>query len=400
VVGLSLFLVVAVAVVVWLSRQDTTYHAPLDRHPSRQADPAAAGRLLARLVAAVRHGDVAAGGRLASTPAVAHDLRAVVADARALHVADFSLRYVDQAGGVSAAGGWAADVATTWRFAGFDPRSEHLELRVRFARSTGGLRVAGIGGGDRRSPLWLTGPVEVRRADDAMVVVAGTAATADRYAGLAGRAVAQVRRVLPGWRGGLVVEVPRSEAGLDAALGAHQGDYGGIAAVTTTVDGSASRRSPSHVFVNPPVFDPLGPRGAQVVITHEATHVATDAANTTAPTWLVEGFADYVALSAQRLPLATSASRIIALVRRHGVPRRLPTDAQFAPGSAHLEARYESAWLACRLLADDAGRRALVGFYRAVDAGGAPATELRRYAGLGWTAFVRQWRMLLSDLPS
>jgi hypothetical protein len=233
-----------------------------------------------------------------------------------------------------------------------------------------------------------------------MVLVAGTPARADEFAALARRAVPQVRRVLPGWRGGLVVEVPASQDALDAALGAARGAYAGIAAVTTTVDGSRSRRSPSHVFVNPQVFGPLRARGAQVVITHEATHIATDAANSTAPTWLVEGFADYVALRSQPLPLATTAATISSFVRRHGVPRTLPSDTDFAAGSPHLEARYESAWLACRMLADDAGTPALVGLYRAVDEGASVATALRRYVGLTPAAFVRQWRGVLSHLPA
>jgi hypothetical protein len=315
-------------------------------------------------------------------------------------VTDFSLRYVDSSGAVAPDGAWAADVATTWRLAGFDDRAEHLEVRFRFAPVAGRLRIAGIGGGPRRTPLWLSGPLQVRRGARSMVLVDGSAARADAVAVLARRAVPQVRRVLPGWPGGLVVEVPGSEAALDAALGARPGDYAGIAAVTTTVDGSRSRRAPAHVFVNPQVFDPLRPTGAQVVITHEATHVATDAATTPAPLWLVEGFADYVALRAARLPVTTTAARIIALVRRDGPPRHLPGPTQFAAGADHLEARYESAWLACRLLADRGGTRALVGFYRAMDQGGRLAPELRRWFALTPAELVRDWRSVLSHLPA
>jgi hypothetical protein len=400
VVGLSLFLVAAIGVLVWLTKHDSTYHAPLDKHPAPHADAPAASRLLDALRSAVRHRDAAAGAALGSSTSERRDLGGVVRNAGALHVTAFSLRYVDQIGAVTAGGTWSADVATAWRFAGFDRRTEHLETRVSFAPAAGRLRIAGIGGGGRRSPLWLRGPVQVRRSAHSMVLVAGSAARADRFAALARHAVPQVRSVLPQWPGGLVLEVPASQNALDAVLGAHRGSYDGIAAVTTTADGSRSRRSPSHVFVNPEVFDPLAPQGAQVVITHEATHVATDAANSTAPTWLVEGFADYVALSAQRLPLATTAAHIAALVRHDGVPRHLPTQAQFAVGASHLEARYESAWLACRLLSTDAGQDALVRFYYAMDGGGSFGIELRRYAGIGPAAFVRQWRGVLSHLGS
>jgi hypothetical protein len=401
VVGLSLFLAVVVGLGLWLTRQDSTYHAPLrGPAPAAQADTAAATRLLDLLRSAVRRRDPAAGAALGATSAERADLRSVVRNAQALHLTAFSLRYVDAMGAVAAGRPWAAVVATTWRFAGFDRRPEQLEVRVRFVRRGGRLRIAGIGGGARRSPLWLSGPLQVRRSARSMVLVAGSPARADAMASLARRAVPQVRRVLPGWSGGLVVEVPASQNALEAELGADRGQYAGIAAVTTTVDGSRSRRSASHVFVNPQVFDPLRPHGAQVVITHETTHVATDAANSPAPIWLVEGFADYVALRAQRLPVTTTASRITALVRREGVPRALPTTAQFAAGAPHLEARYESAWLACRLLAQDGGTDSLVAFYRAMDVGGRLGPELRRHFGFGPTAFVRQWRTLLSHLPS
>jgi hypothetical protein len=400
VVGLSLFLVLAVGLVVWLTHQDSTYHAPLDGRPSTGVDQPGATSLLDDLQAAVRRRDVAAGSRLGATPAERTDLGGVVRNARAAHVAAFSLRYVDSSGAVAPDGTWAADVATTWRFAAFDRRTEHLEVRVRFAPTQGRLRIAGIGGGGRRTPLWLTGPLQVRRSAHSMVLVDGSPAQADTFAALARRAVPQVRRVLPAWPGGLVVEVPASQDALDATLGAHQGDYQGIAAVTTTVDGSRSRNSPSHVFVNPDVFDPLRPRGAQVVITHEATHVATDAATTPAPIWLVEGFADFVALSSQRLPVTTTAARIIALVRRDGAPRHLPGRQAFAPGAPHLEARYESAWLACRLLAREGGTAALVGFYHAMDQGGRLGPELRRWFGLTPAAFTGQWRTALSHLPA
>jgi hypothetical protein len=400
VVGLSLFLVLGVGVVVWLDTRDSTYHAPLDGRPAPGADLTRATALLSDLESAVRRHDGAAAARLAATPRARTSLAGVARNARALHVADFSLRYVASAGAVTPSGAWSAAVATTWRFAGFDRRLERVEVRVRFAPADGRLRIAAIGGGDRRSPLWLSGPVQVRRTPLSMVLVDGDAARADAVAALANRAVPQVRRVLPDWRGGLVVEVPASQPGLEEALGAAHGQYDGIAAVTTSVDGSQARQAPNHVFVNPRIFLPLKPRGAQVVVTHEATHVATRASTSNAPIWLVEGFADYVALRSQRLPVSTTAARIIALVRRTGAPSHLPTSPDFDPGAPHLEAQYEASWLACRLLAQDGGQADLVAFYDAVDAGGSLPRELRRYFGFGPAAFTRQWRTLLSHLPA
>src|SRR4029079_7699719 len=91
------------------------------------------------------------------------DLRGVVHNARTARVTDFSLRYVDSSGAVAPDGAWAADVATSWRRAGCDDRAEHLEVRFRFAPVAGRLRIAGIGGGHRRTPVWVSGPLPAGR---------------------------------------------------------------------------------------------------------------------------------------------------------------------------------------------------------------------------------------------
>src|SRR6478672_6502490 len=167
----------------------------------------------------------------------------------------------------------------------------------------------------------------------------------------------------------LVVEVPRTAGLLRATLAAQPGEYAQIAAVTTSADGSVTPRTPIHIFVNPAVFSGLEARGSQVVMSHEAVHVATDAANSVLPLWLVEGFADYVALRDVRLPLSTTAGQILPRVRQHGAPRHLPGPAEFDTTQTHLGASYEAAWLACRLLAQRYGQGRLVAFYRALSGG-------------------------------
>ena len=81
-------------------------------------------------------------------------------------------------------------------------------------------------------------------------------------------------------------------------------------------------------------------------MSHEATHVATGAWDSRTPLWLLEGFADYVALRDVDLPVQKSAAQIIAAVRRDGAPRELPDAAAFGARTPHLGATYESAWLA------------------------------------------------------
>ena len=176
------------------------------------------------------------------------------------------------------------------------------------------------------------------------------------------------------------------------------GTYDQIAAVTTSADGSTAPDSPVHIFVNPDVFGTLRPTGAQVVMSHEATHVATDAWDARMPLWLLEGFADYVALRDVDLPVSRSAAQIIAEVRKDGPPRHLPGAGEFGTRTPNLGATYESAWLICRLLAERGGEPALVSFYRAVDAGQSVGAALEASFGLSTAELTEEWRSLLSGL--
>ena len=168
--------------------------------------------------------------------------------------------------------------------------------------------------------------------------------------------------------------------------------------MTTSGDGSTAPDAPVHVFANPEVFGSLRPTGAQVVMTHETAHVAADAWDSRTPLWLLEGFADYVALRDVDLPVESSASQIIAAVRRDGAPRRLPDAAAFGARTPHLGATYESAWLACRLIAQQRGEPALVAFYRAADRGESIPAALRSETGLTVSELTRSWRDLLTGL--
>ena len=85
---------------------------------------------------------------------------------------------------------------------------------------------------------------------------------------------------------------------------------------------------------------------------------------------------------------------------RNGAPRSLPGADEFDTATTHLGASYESAWLACRLLARRGGERALVRFYEAVDSGAAVGAALVDSFGLGLADLTRQWRRLLSDLAA
>ncbi|MET0837708.1 MAG: hypothetical protein ABWY19_02930, partial [Marmoricola sp.] len=216
-------------------------------------------------------------------------------NAEALRVGDLSLRYVDEGRPLDnrqqvelGPDAWRGAVQLTYGYDDFDEQPARLETEVAFVPDGDRVGIASFGAPGARTPLWLADRLSVVRTPRGLVAVAGP--TAGRYPRLVAGAVRQVAKVLPEWRGPLLVEVPESREELEAALQSDPGQYDNIAAVTTTADGSLAPGAPVRVFVNPAVFGKLKERGAQVVMSHEATHVATDATFTTMPTWLLEGF--------------------------------------------------------------------------------------------------------------
>lgn len=332
-------------------------------------------------------------------------LRGVTANAEALGVRGVQLQYVDaNLGALTSADrrrfgahAWAASVQVRYRLP-FDTGPTQMTTAFVFAPRAGRTSVVGVGDYGERSPLWMRGAAAIRRTPRVVVVAAGTAAPAATYLALGRRALSDVHAVLPGWKGSLVLDVPRTEAELESVLDADPGTYADIAAVTTTVDGSLQRGSPVHVFVNRTVFDGLKRRGAQVVISHEATHVATGGPFSDMPTWLLEGFADYVALDHAHVPVQTAAAQVLARIRRHGLPAHLPSAADLQPSAVGLGATYEEAWLACRYLAGAYGEQALVRFYETVRGGTPLGQAFHSVLGVSQAEFVRGWRAELARL--
>ncbi|KQV72761.1 hypothetical protein ASC64_19115 [Nocardioides sp. Root122] len=368
----------------------------------RRASPAAATTALTDFVAAVDAGDSRSLAALAPDgDEDAADLLAGIGDnVAALDLRGVTARYVDQTGTVAADGSWSGVVELTWRLGAYDAGRSRADLRVDFAPSGDGFGIAGFGGGagggPGRVPLWLQGELSVSRSPDVLVLADGARPDAEAVAARVERGIRVVRRVLPDWSAPVVVEVPASAAALDETLGVDPGTYAGIAAVTTTA-GTAADDAPVHVFVNPEVIAGLRPTGAQVVMSHELVHVATGAASAPGEPWLVEGFADYVALRDVDLPETTTLGRAIDLARRDGVPQALPSAADFDTRAVDLQARYEQAWLACRVVAERLGEQGLVDVYGAT-ADGAPVGRVLARAGLPLRQLTRTWRTRLQDL--
>jgi hypothetical protein len=284
-----------------------------------------------------------------------------------------------------------ARVQLRYRVKGYDADPVTTDLSLGLTRSAGRWRITSEQ--HTAAQLWDQGKVHVVRGTHSLVLGLGTPASLAAYAAAADRAVAAVRRVWGDhWARRVVLEVPGTLDQMAALLNASSAAYRGIAAVTTAELGSPAVPA-DRVIVNPEAFAELSGLGRQVVLTHEATHVATRAFTTSAtPLWLSEGVADWTGyLGTGRTPhqVAPELARDVAAGK---LPRNLPSNTDFGTTAAGLAQAYEGGWLACRLIADQWGSAKLTALYRAVNDRTTADMAMRRTLGVSLGAFTARWR--------
>jgi hypothetical protein len=301
---------------------------------------------------------------------------------------------------------WATTVTLRYGLAGYDHPAAVQRLYLTFLRRGGRWYLggdddlAGAGLVTARG-LWDFGPVAVLATPRALVLghPAGRALMA-QVAALAAAATPDVTRVWGPWRQRAVVLVP-ADAEEVRALVPDSRDLRQIAAVAAA-DLGAGKPLGERIVVNPAPFAALTPFGRRVVLQHELTHIATRAVTSPAtPTWLAEGFADYVGYSGQRVTARGGARELAADLRAGRTPARLPGEGDFGTENPRLAQAYEQAWLACRFIVARAGEAGLVRFYREVSAGegddaAALDSGLRSVLGLTTEQFVARWRRYLA----
>lgn len=365
------------------------------------ARSAQAAALLLDLATALESGEVDAVMDLAPP----HDDRArsrlavVAANAAAVGLSDVSATYVGEPVRARGDGSWTAVVALEWRYRGFDTTPGRAEVIAGFQPEGDGVALTGIAGdpdGGRVTPTWLRSGLTVARDDDVLVLVEGDHLDAQALA----LQVSAATEAMPygfGDPGPIIVEVPGGGRGLDDALAARPGSHDGIAAAVTGTYRSAQVGGPQRILLNPDVVAGMGPHGLRTVLTHELVHLVTGAAGSAAEPWIVEGLADHVALGGEVIPDAVTLSHAVELVRREGLPAKLPGPGAFATTGPDLAAAYEMAWLACELVAETEGEAALRRLHARVVEG--EATEAAMAAsGIDHDRLVRRWRHRLRDL--
>ena len=257
---------------------------------------------------------------------------------------------------------------------------------------------------------WDFGPLLARNGPHTLVL-GHPAHRADlaTFAALVERSVPVVSSVWgTGWNDQVAVLVPDSTAEFQAVTG-DGSDSHDIAALaiadSRNPDPTADPRQAvlgARIVLNPVNLSRLDAAGRRLVIQHELTHIATRAVTEDQmPSWLIEGFADYVGnLGSGRTP-TDIAPELTSDVRAGRLPQTLPLATDFDSAGNRLPELYEESWLACRLIADRLGQHGLVRFYVAVaratalDPSSAVAQALRSQLHTDPASFVAGWRIYL-----
>ncbi|WP_083646823.1 hypothetical protein [Kitasatospora sp. CB01950] len=288
-----------------------------------------------------------------------------------------------------------------YRIAGVDDYPALLERQIDLQREPAGWRVL------REVPIgavapWDLGTVRTANGQHSTVLGLGEDSELADLAELADRAVPTVEGVWGPWKPGrLLLELPLTVQQFARRMDVSADAYQGIAAVTLAVGGAPTHTPADRIVVNPDAYRQLSPLGRRVVVTHEATHVATRADTKSAtPLWLSEGVADYTGYQGTGRTTRQIAPELARDVRNGRMPVGLPTDDAFTAGSAGIAQAYEQSWLACDLIARRHGPQRLVALYRAVGQNGSGGLDraFRTELGLGVAEFTKNWESEVATL--
>ncbi len=387
-----LFVLLGAAILLWQRPWQTSQESVVEVPANAAAVLTQQFRALSDATTQSQFVDAAGAGAQANTFA-----RHAWSARQSLGAREVRLRYIS--GGDAADrddGSTQANVEVSWSAGsgtGLDDSLRTSTIAFRMApQADGTFAVQSVSAASDSLPLWLAGEVVVRKQADTVIIAVDGGIPDLPVDAMAATARDAVADVISSTTGEMVVIAPHTQNQMAQLVGRDAGDVDQIAAVTTRLDGSSGTAGGDVVLLNPTLFSTMDKRAAQVVLSHEATHLLTPAVGTRAETWVVEGFADFVALHDDDAPLSLSAGQVLAEVTSGKIPERLPSSADFASTSHGLGAVYESVWMIFRLLSETHSDADIVGFYDDVLAGTPVETALTKAFGLTLDQLTRDWQ--------
>jgi hypothetical protein len=310
---------------------------------------------------------------------------------------------VAELGGIA----WLADVQLDYQLVGGATVVRRQQFLTIVQRG-GQWRIASDLDGDTQRDIWDLGPIT--KAASSRCLVVGASSRRAQVAQLAGDCTLAAPIVDDAWGTGwtrrTVLTIPPNLDQLAILLGREDGARSPDATAgldrTAAVTIGPSDGAADGVLINGQAFQQLSNLGRRVVLTHELVHVATRATgSTSAPTWLAEGFADYVAYRNTDLSPDQIAGDALDAVRAGRTPENLPAVNDFNAAGNQAAAAYGFSWIAVQEIAAKAdGTQRMKAFYQQAARGGASAlNEAFAVVGLSsLSAFVPKWRARLAEL--
>ncbi|GAB3463951.1 basic secretory protein-like protein [Actinophytocola sediminis] len=252
---------------------------------------------------------------------------------------------------------------------------------------------------------WDFGPCVVTTTRKGIVVShPGDEPMVRRLVGELDSSVLAVSELWPtSWSERVVLMLPDSPSEMRALVGAKDFPVDAVVAVAVAdrVDNATRSVTGQRVVLSPTAVRALSATSLRVVLRHEITHVAARADTVDgSPTWLLEGFADYVGYRDSGVTLADGAPDLMRAVRADRLPSSLPEDRAFRMSGPDLDQAYQESWSLARFIAAEYGEPGLIELYRTLASAGAVSARetddlLRDVLGLDRAELVRGWREYL-----
>ncbi len=196
------------------------------------------------------------------------------------------------------------------------------------------------------------------------------------------------------WDRSVVVEIADSAEEFSALTG-NPADRTDVAAASISLDSDAPGHGQRVVFA-PGAVSTMSAQDARMVLQHELSHVAVRTkVGRGAPTWLLEGTADYVAQRPEGGPASPPAPvpLVAAMVSAHGAPDELPKNKDFSGPNASLA--YQLARSAVDYIVDAYGEDGLRTVHGALAVGGlddaAKDKAMQGAVGVNMNSFATGW---------
>jgi hypothetical protein len=304
---------------------------------------------------------------------------------------------------------WAPAVDLSYALRGGDVTPTNRAMGYLFARHDGRWYLRSDNALDKlgrhtwRGP-WDFGPCQVTATKHGIVLAhPRNEQMVGRLVGELDSSVRAVGEIWPGsWSERVVLMLPDSPGEMKALVGPDFPIQSVVAvSIADRVDNESRTATGQRVVLSPQGVRALSTTSLRVVLRHEITHLAARAETVDgSPTWLLEGFADYVGYRDSGLSLTEGAPDLVEQVQEDGPPTALPEDRAFRASGDDLDRAYQQSWSLAKYVAEKYGEDSLIELYRSLaTVGPASARQtddlLRDTLGVNRAKLVGGWRNYL-----